>query len=37
MVTLEAVHEGQLAQISQHRANEAKVEVDTVVGQLALP
>ena len=37
MVMVEAVCTGQLAQLSQHGANEAKVEADTVVGQLALP
>lgn len=33
---LEAVHLGQLAQISQHSASEATVEVDSGRGQLAL-
>ena len=34
---LEAVCMGQLAQLSQHGPSEAKVEADTVAGQLALP
>ena len=34
---LEAVCIGQLAQLSQHGPSEAKVEADTVAGQLALP
>lgn len=36
MVTLEAVHKSQLAQISQHSTKEAKAEVDIGMGQLAL-
>lgn len=35
-VMLEAVHVGQLAQISQCRAREAKVKVDPGMGQLVL-
>lgn len=36
MVTLEAVHAGQLAPISQRSAREGKVEVGTGMGPLAL-
>ena len=37
MVMLEAVCMSQLAQLSQLGANKAKVEADSVGGQLALP
>ena len=36
VVMLEAVHVGQLAQISQRSASEGKVEADTGMGPLAL-